>query len=62
QAQWTGVPHFATHNDHRMAMSFAPLAMLQPVNIAQPEVVSKSYPAFWEHLKAVGFVVDEPHP
>jgi len=62
QAQWTGVPHFATYNDHRMAMSFAPLAMLQPVNIAQPEVVSKSYPAFWEHLKAVGFVVDEPHP
>ncbi len=58
QAQWSGVPHFATYKDHRMAMSFAPLAMQQPIEIAQPEVVIKSYPRFWDHLKEVGFVVE----
>ncbi len=61
QAQWSGVPHFATYNDHRMAMSFAPLAMLQPIDVAQPDVVAKSYPKFWEHLAEVGFVVEKPH-
>ncbi|MBX3163265.1 MAG: 3-phosphoshikimate 1-carboxyvinyltransferase [Bacteroidetes bacterium] len=47
-----------TYNDHRMAMSFAPLAFVIPkLNIKNPEVVSKSYPAFWEDLKTVGFSV-----
>ena len=60
QAQWLHTPRFATYNDHRMAMSFAPLAMLRPIEIARPEVVTKSYPRFWEHLAAVGFVVEPP--
>lgn len=43
---------FETYNDHRMAMALAPLAILgQPVTINNPEVVSKSYPGFWEELK-----------
>jgi 3-phosphoshikimate 1-carboxyvinyltransferase len=49
----------STYNDHRMAMSFAPLAGLyENVIIEDGEVVAKSYPAFWEHLKALGFRVN----
>jgi len=41
----------ATYHDHRMAMSFAPLAILQPyLDIKHPQVVQKSYPDFWQHL------------
>jgi 3-phosphoshikimate 1-carboxyvinyltransferase len=48
-----------TYNDHRMAMSFAPLAMLyKQLYIQNPEVVTKSYPLFWEDLKSVGFSVN----
>jgi 3-phosphoshikimate 1-carboxyvinyltransferase len=38
-----------TYDDHRMAMAFAPLALKTPLHIKNPEVVSKSYPEFWEH-------------
>lgn len=47
-----------TYQDHRMAMSFAPLALRFPVRICQPEVVDKSYPNFWEDLQALGFSID----
>lgn len=41
----------ATYEDHRMAMSFAPLAIKYPgLIIEDPEVVKKSYPGFWEEL------------
>ena len=44
-----------TYNDHRMAMSFAPLCLLFDIIIIEnAEVVSKSYPLFWEHLKQTG--------
>ena len=46
-----------TYNDHRMAMAFAPLALLFPITIGNPDVVIKSYPNFWEDLKRVGFVI-----
>jgi 3-phosphoshikimate 1-carboxyvinyltransferase len=50
----------ATYEDHRMAMAFAPLAMLgAPVLIENPEVVVKSYPNFWKDLQATGFLVEE---
>lgn len=45
----------ATYNDHRMAMAFAPLALKVPLEIQEAEVVSKSYPEFWEHLETLGF-------
>ena len=45
----------ATYQDHRMAMAFAPLALKVPIIIEDAEVVSKSYPTFWEDLKTVGF-------
>lgn len=45
----------ATYNDHRMAMSFAPLSLLvDNIIIENADVVSKSYPLFWEHLKSIG--------
>jgi 3-phosphoshikimate 1-carboxyvinyltransferase len=47
----------ATYNDHRMAMAFAPLALLKPLIIEDAEVVSKSYPQFWDDLKKLGFQV-----
>lgn len=62
KANWEGIPRFATYGDHRMAMSFAPLALLGPVGIEDPSVVAKSYPAFWEHLKQAGFRTDSEFP
>lgn len=48
----------STYEDHRMAMSFAPCALQrQNVAIACPEVVSKSYPSFWDDLRAVGATI-----
>ena len=49
----------ATYNDHRMAMAFAPLAFLVPICIENAEVVSKSYPDYWEDLKRIGFAIEE---
>ncbi len=50
-----------TYKDHRMAMAFAPLAMLAPVRIEDPEVVKKSYPSFWDDLRSLGFEVKPQH-
>ncbi len=47
----------ATYNDHRMAMAFAPLAFIVPLNIEEAGVVSKSYPSFWKDLALLGFRV-----
>lgn len=44
-----------TYQDHRMAMAFAPLALKVPITIEESEVVSKSYPTFWDDLKGFGF-------
>lgn len=59
KAGWTQTPRFASYGDHRMAMAFAPLAMFGTIEIENPAVVAKSYPAFWEHLAQVGFVVEK---
>ena len=45
-----------TYQDHRMAMAFAPLAIKVPIVIEEAEVVSKSYPTFWDDLKSMGFI------
>jgi 3-phosphoshikimate 1-carboxyvinyltransferase len=44
----------ATYQDHRMAMAFAPLALRVPLVIENAEVVSKSYPNFWNDLEQLG--------
>lgn len=50
----------ATYKDHRMAMAFAPAALvLGEIKIDDPAVVSKSYPNFWNDLKEVGFRITE---
>lgn len=51
-------PIIATYEDHRMAMAFAPAVICYPnLQIADPQVVSKSYPGYWEDLKQAGFQV-----
>lgn len=50
---------FEVFDDHRIAMSLAPLALVSPIIIKNPEVVKKSYPTFWEHLSQVGFVLND---
>ena len=49
----------STYQDHRMAMAFAPLALKVPIIIENAEVVSKSYPTFWEDFKQFGFLLEE---
>ena len=44
----------ATYDDHRMAMAFAPVALVQPIAIEHPQVVSKSYPNFWNDFEKIG--------
>ena len=47
-----------TYEDHRMAMAFAPLALVIPeIEIDDEKVVEKSYPHFWEDLKKAGFEI-----
>lgn len=44
-------PTIQTYEDHRMAMSFAIAGLRVPLRIEHPEVVSKSFPGFWEYWK-----------
>jgi 3-phosphoshikimate 1-carboxyvinyltransferase len=54
------VPVIRTYEDHRMAMAFASASLLFPtMMIANPHVVSKSYPTFWREMERAGFVVEE---
>lgn len=47
-----------TYEDHRMAMAFAPVALKDGcIAINDPQVVSKSYPRYWEDLKRLKFTV-----
>ncbi len=48
----------STYQDHRMAMAFAPLALKVPIVIEDAEVVTKSYPSFWEDLRNFGFEIE----
>jgi len=49
-----------TYHDHRMALAFAPIALVRPnIIIDSPEVVKKSYPNFWEQLKEIDFSIKE---
>ncbi len=53
RGNWENVPEIETYDDHRMAMAFAPLAMIKEVIIKEPGVVAKSYPSYWEDLSKV---------
>jgi 3-phosphoshikimate 1-carboxyvinyltransferase len=47
------VPEIETYDDHRMAMAFAPVALLHETIIKDPSVVNKSYPSFWKHIELI---------
>jgi 3-phosphoshikimate 1-carboxyvinyltransferase len=47
------VINITTYEDHRMAMAFAPAAMVAPLSIEEPHVVSKSYPNFWSDFDKI---------
>ena len=49
-----------THNDHRIPMSVAPLCMkVGPIEFENENVVTKSYPKFWQDLKNIGIKCTE---
>ncbi|MDE5606062.1 MAG: hypothetical protein K2I68_02045 [Bacteroidales bacterium] len=43
-----------TYGDHRMALAFSMLAVVQPITIAEPAVVVKSFEGYWASLEALG--------
>lgn len=54
------IPAIDTYEDHRMAMAFAPASIkIGEIRINSPEVVSKSYPHYWEDLSSAGFHITE---
>ncbi len=64
ELRWTGerceaggTPAIDTYEDHRMALAFSPVALLQPISINNPQVVTKSYPHFWDDLQQAGFTL-----
>jgi len=48
-----------TYGDHRMAMAFAPLAIVGEISLDDPTVVKKSYGGFWKDLEKVGISLGE---
>ena len=51
-------PMIQTWSDHRMAMAFAPSAVIYPgLRIEHPQVVGKSFPRYWEMLGRLGFII-----
>ena len=47
-----------TYNDHRIAMAFAPLALqFGRIDIENTNVITKSFPQFWDELKSIGFEI-----
>lgn len=59
KASYETIPVFDTYQDHRMAMALAPLALQHTIAVNEPNVVSKSYPEFWNDLKKLGFEIEE---
>jgi len=56
----TQIEPLNTYDDHRMALALAPAAIFIPgITIRDPETVTKSYPAFWDHLAEAGFEIKE---
>jgi 3-phosphoshikimate 1-carboxyvinyltransferase len=58
-ASWKTSPLINTYKDHRMALGMAPLSIKAgEITIEDPDVISKSYPGFWDDLKQAGFGVE----
>ena len=52
------IVNIETYKDHRMAMAFAPIGLLQGLSILKPKVVSKSYGGYWDDLRKLGFELE----
>ncbi|MHA8066001.1 3-phosphoshikimate 1-carboxyvinyltransferase [Aquirufa sp. ROCK2-A2] len=52
-ASVSSIPEIETYDDHRMAMAFAPVALLHEILIHDHSVVNKSYPSFWKHIDLI---------
>lgn len=50
---------FTSHNDHRIAMSLAPLALLFDIEIDGVESVQKSFPNYWKEVQKLGFIISD---
>ncbi len=68
EIEWTGnfseeiykIQKIDTYQDHRMALAFAPIALCtNEIIINNPDVVTKSYPTYWDDLKMIGFSIEE---
>lgn len=57
--QWNENVAIDTYHDHRMAMAFAPLALMSSLVINDAGVVSKSYPDFWKDIVSIGISATE---
>lgn len=51
--------NFETYDDHRMAMALAPVCLHYDTIIQEPDVVVKSYPEYWDHLKTAGIQISD---
>ena len=57
---WNRKVRIETYKDHRMALGMAPLSIkTNQLIIEDPEVVSKSYPGFWNDIEKAGFVINK---
>ena len=52
-AQCTDLVKIETYDDHRVAMAMAVVGLVREIDIENPEVVSKSYPGFWEEFNKI---------
>jgi 3-phosphoshikimate 1-carboxyvinyltransferase len=58
ESKFNSVVTVDTYHDHRMALAFAPVALMNGnIGINDPMVVTKSYPGYWEDLQRVGFEI-----
>ena len=59
ESKFNSVVSIDTYHDHRMALAFAPVALVNDkILINDPMVVTKSYPGYWDDLKKVGIKVE----
>ena len=55
------LPEFDPRGDHRLAMAFAPVAAYVPgIVVKDAGCVAKSYPAYWDMLRSLGFQTVDP--
>lgn len=59
KARWKDKGKFQTYDDHRMAMALTPLACLKEILIKDVDVVSKSYPGFWQDVHSIGMNIEK---